>query len=195
MRYYPFHPVILTRPKITTTVAPPKTTTAATTTEKPTTPEPPEHENEEAGTTWSNTGTFSTAFFGTGEEVELDEETTIPMQWIRSTPMPWIAPARPRNIRRQTTTPQPTTTETTEEPPENEEQGQNKGQSQSDLYQTMRGFCFCTPFSFCPRGSIRRGGYCWNMPYFYHPFIRCCYRPSLARKFYRYVNIAGEMKK
>ena len=185
VRYYPFHPAVLTRPSPTTTAAPPRTTTPATTT-----PDPPEQEQEESGTTWHTSGSFlthalTTAYFGTtdgGGENEWEEDMTTQSFWIRPTR------GYNRRLETTTTTPSPTTTETTEEPPENEAQGQGQGHSSS--HEPRSGLCFCTPFEYCPRGSIPRGGLCWDMSWYArHPYIRCCYRPSLARRLHSYHDI------
>ena len=169
------HPPILTRPPTTTTVAPPKTTT---------TPDLPEQENEGPATTWNSqsfyasTG-YSTGYFGgSGGDVEFDDDLTT--TW-GTTPTP--------TFKHQTTTPRATTTDATEEPPENENQQQSQTGSN---YRGHSGYCFCTPFMYCPRGSIPRGGVCSELSWFSrHRFIRCCYRPSIAK----YIHFNYEKRK
>ena len=164
------HPAILTRPAPTTTVAPPKTTT---------TPDLPEQENEEPITTWNSrnaysTNGYSTGYFGAGGDLEFDDDITTQQTWKT---VPFTAGY-------QTTTLSPSTTDATEEPPEKEGEGQSQSGSDSTRHS---GYCFCSPFSVCPRGSIARGGVCWDFWYYSGlRFIRCCYRPSVAKHLYFY---------
>lgn len=89
-----------------------------------------------------------------------------------------------------TTTNAPTTTKmaTTPETTEFDDDitsGPISGNSGTTVSGTYHGYCFCSPLSTCPFGSVPRGGMCSNFfTYFTNmKFLRCCYRPSVARSF------------
>ena len=91
-----------------------------------------------------------------------------------------FGPATRASTQPPTTPPPTTTTTTTNATPEQEE---TAGAADNALFPTG-GNCFCSLLSVCPSGSGQRGGFCSNAltDFLGLRLIRCCYRPSFARR-------------
>lgn len=50
---------------------------------------------------------------------------------------------------------------------------------------SSKSYCYCSPLSSCPRGSVARGGNCQNFISFFLniKYQRCCYRPSVLKRY------------
>lgn len=134
---------------------------------------------------------------GASAEAEFGGQTTTPAYDPASVPKTRTRSGRRRN--RPVATPAPPTT-TTPPPPTTPEPADEPDMMGllSMMTRTMRrnsvagvgnakSYCYCSPLSQCPRGSVRRGdnSACQNFISFFLNirYQRCCYRPSVLKQY------------